>query len=118
MVSSLDELIASMRRDLQRFPSQVTFTPIDAREHRSAARDVDLRGQVGVLGRADDFVRTSAPFVPLAVRLLGRTWIVETLDRASELAAAHSGLNFITLSGEARFADETLSFGEVPRRRV
>ncbi|HVU87776.1 MAG TPA: chromosome segregation protein SMC [Pirellulales bacterium] len=111
VVSTLDELILSMQKDLQRFPSQVTFTPIDAPEHRSATRDVDLRGQTGVLGRADDFVRTSAPFVPLAVRLLGRTWIVDTLERATTLAAAHAGLNFITLAGEARFADETLSFG-------
>jgi len=112
VVTSIDEVLAALRLDPQRFPNQVTFTPVELRDQRPAAREIDLHGRPGIVGRADEFVETSSPYVPLAVRLLGRTWIVDTLDRAASLASEQPGLNFITTAGEARWADGTISFGE------
>ena len=65
-----------------------------------------------MLGRADRFVETEARFLPLAQRLLGRTWFVEKLDRALELSrSAGRGLTFVTLSGELLEPDGTLVVG-------
>jgi chromosome segregation protein len=74
--------------------------------------DVDLTGQPGVVGRADGFVESQSEFEPLVTRLLGRTWIVEKLDHAVQLAAEHSNaVHFVTLSGDLRQADGTLVVG-------
>ncbi|HEY1602604.1 MAG TPA: chromosome segregation protein SMC [Pirellulales bacterium] len=111
VVTSLDEMLASLRQDPQQFSSQITFTPIDDRTHGTTTREVDLHGEVGIVGRADEFVHTSPPFVPLAVRLLGHTWIVDSLSRAAELARKHVQLTFVTLTGEACSGAGTLSCG-------
>ena len=71
-----------------------------------------LEGQPGVLGRADRFVETQPAFTPLAQRLLGKTWIVESLAHAMQLAqSAGLGLDFVTLAGERLQADGTLVVG-------
>ncbi len=64
------------------------------------------------MGRADRFVETQPKFAPLARRLLCRTWIVEKLTHAIELAeSSGGGLNFVALSGELLQADGTLVVG-------
>jgi chromosome segregation ATPase len=69
-----------------------------------------LEGKPGVLGRADRFVETDPEHAPLARRLLGRTWIVENLGRAMELAATASpGLRLVTLAGELLESDGSLT---------
>jgi chromosome segregation protein len=74
--------------------------------------DTFCEGKPGVLGRADRFVETEAKFFPLAQRLLGRTWFVEKLAHAVELAqAVGGGLSFVTLSGEFLEPDGTLVVG-------
>ena len=104
-------MLAALGRTPHRFLAQVTFTPIDARTHRRMTRDIDLQGAPGVLGRADTFVQTAAEYVPLAVRLLGRTWIVDTLARGLALASEHAELTFVTLAGEVIANDGTVSLG-------
>jgi chromosome segregation protein len=111
VVGSLDDMLVALGQSPHRFPTQVTFTPIDARTHRRPAQDVDLQGSAGVLGRADTFVHTSAEYVPLAVRLLGRTWIVDALARGVALAREHRELTFVTLAGEVLADDGTVSLG-------
>ena len=49
-------------------------------------RSCDLTGRPGVVGRADRFVETQPQYAPLVARLLGRTWIVEKLEHALQLA--------------------------------
>jgi chromosome segregation protein len=74
--------------------------------------DVDLSGQPGVVGRADRFVETQPEFEPLVTRLLGGTWIVEKLEHAVQLAAAHGdAVHFVTLAGDLRQTDGTLIVG-------
>ena len=66
----------------------------------------------GVLGRADEFVETAPEFAVLAKRLLGKTWIVESLAHALSLAeSAGRGLNFVTRAGELIAADGTMYVG-------
>ena len=56
VVTTLDEAVAAMQKELQRFPNQVTFTPINAHQHRTAqVREIDLHGQPGIIGRGDLF---------------------------------------------------------------
>ena len=111
VVTSLDEMLISLRQEPQKFPSQVTFTPIDDRTHSATVHEIDLHGQPGIVGRADEFVHTSSPFVPLAVRLLGHTWIVDSLTCAADFARKYADLTFVTLEGEAYSGAGTLSCG-------
>ena len=63
-------------------------------------------------GRADRFVQTAAEYQPLIGRLLGRTWIVEKLATAWQLAkSAPPQTQFVTLGGEMLTADGTLTVG-------
>ena len=105
------ELFAHLQSQSQRLAGRVGFVWLDG--HGAAETpQVDLEGRPGVLGRADRFVETQPRYVPLARRLLGRTWIVETLAHALELSrAAGRGLNFVTLSGDLLEADGTLVVG-------
>ena len=65
-----------------------------------------------MLGRADRFVETETRYLPLAERLLARTWFVEKLAQAMELArTVGQGLSFVTLSGERLEPDGTLTVG-------
>ncbi len=79
---------------------------------------VDLGGQPGVWGRADQFVDSLPEFAPLVRRLLGRTWIVDTLPTAVRLALAEGhGLHFVTADGDLLSADGTLVAGGKPAAR-
>ncbi len=71
----------------------------------------DVAGWPGVRGRADRFVQAALEHAPLVHRLLGRTWIVETLTHALELAKSIDGANFVTIGGELLTADGVLTVG-------
>jgi chromosome segregation protein len=91
---------------------RVGFVRLDPAAARNPLDSVDLYDQLGVLRRADDLVECDAEFVPLARRLLGRTWIVESLAHAVTLSAGVGrGLNFITQAGEMLLADGMLYAG-------
>ncbi len=66
----------------------------------------------GVVARAADWVTCAAEFRPLAEHVLGRVFIVDSLDLALRLAAeALAGCVFVTLAGEVVGADGRLTFG-------
>ncbi|MEW6252431.1 MAG: chromosome segregation protein SMC [Planctomycetota bacterium] len=66
----------------------------------------------GYVARATDWVACDPLHRPLAEHLLGRTFIVETLDAALRLAAdALTGCTFVTLAGETVAADGRIAFG-------
>lgn len=75
----------------------------------------DLSNCDGVLHRADQLIRPGADCPPqLADRLLGATWVVETLGIARKLAQGTGrGCRFITLQGELLDAEGTLFVGTV-----
>jgi len=92
-----------------RFPGRVGFLWLDLAPPPAAA---DLEGQPGVVGRADRFVETDPAYAALVRRLLGTTWIVETLSEALALVGPHHpGVRCVTLAGELVEADGTLVVG-------
>ena len=106
------ELLEHLQGQSQRFGGRVGFIWLDARPAAATPAEIDLEGRPGVLGRADRFVETQPRFAPLARRLLGRTWVVEKLAHALELAQSLGrGLSFVTLAGELLEADGTLVVG-------
>ncbi|MEX2114381.1 MAG: chromosome segregation protein SMC [Pirellulales bacterium] len=91
---------------------RVGLIPLDAPPPRTHLDGIDLHGHDGVLGRADEFVETAPEFAVLARRLLGKTWIVESLSHALALAeSAGRGFHFVTRAGELVAADGTLFLG-------
>ncbi|MGA2060922.1 MAG: chromosome segregation protein SMC [Thermoguttaceae bacterium] len=106
------DLMNFLHKESNRLAGRVGFIWLDGRNEEPAAAGVNLDGRPGVLGRADRFVETQSRFAPLARRLLSRTWIVEKLSHAIELAEnCPVGLSFVALSGELLQADGTLVVG-------
>ncbi len=69
-------------------------------------------GTPGFVARACDWVRCAEEFRPLAEQLLGRTIVVDTLERALRLAAeALAGYAFVTLDGWTVQPDGRLTWG-------
>lgn len=77
----------------------------------------DLSEEPGVVMRADRMLKPSSTDTRLAERLLGRTWIVETLQIALRLKKepAGSDLRFVTLQGELLETGGDLYVGSVRR---
>ncbi len=112
------ELLDGLQHQSGRLAGRVGFLWLDGKNDvgpylpAKRSETVSLEGQPGVLGRSDRFVETEARFLPLAQRLLGRTWFVEKLSHALHLAAsAGRGLTFVTLAGDLLEADGTLVVG-------
>ena len=79
-----------------------------------AADRPNLAGLRGIVSRADGIVRCPENLAALPERVLGDTWVVESLAAAFELAAgAGRGCRFVTLQGELLDADGTLTVGTV-----
>ena len=107
-----DDWFAALAAESPKFSGRVGFLPLAAPEGYAEAEPIDLSGREGVRGRADHFVQVAAGLEPLAARLLGRTWIVETLAIARDLSQdVGRGMTFVTLSGELLSADGSLSVG-------
>jgi chromosome segregation protein len=105
-------LLDHLQQQSHRFSGPVGFIWLEGGEQGQPPPEMDLEGRPGVLGRADRFVETEPRFAPLAKRLLARTWIVEKLSHAIELAESTRGkLSFVTLAGELLSADGTLVVG-------
>jgi chromosome segregation protein len=107
-----EALLADLREQAYRFTGRVGFVWLDETPPVPHVGGRQLDDQPGVVARADRCVETEPRFAALAERLLGRTWIVETLARAWALAAGPGrGCHFVTLSGEHLSADGTLVVG-------
>lgn len=76
--------------------------------------EADLMALPGVIGRADCLVQYAPEFAPLAARLLGQTWLVETLGDALWMRERGGALRFVTRAGEVLEADGTLTVGPAP----
>jgi chromosome segregation protein len=111
VVSDGRELVAHLR-ERATLAGRVGFIRLDVPPAKTHLDALDLHGRSGVLGRADEFVETVPEFAVLAKRLLGKTWIVESLSDALTLAeSVGRGLNFVTRAGELVAADGSLYVG-------
>ncbi len=91
---------------------RTSFLRLDVPVAASAVDRIDLSGEAGVVGRADQFVETSPELGSLTRRLLGRHWFVDSLKTAVRLASGVGrGLNYVTVVGEVLGADGTLTVG-------
>jgi chromosome segregation protein len=106
-----------LRAEAYRLQGRVSVVWLDLDPPTSLLDELNLSGQRGVLGRADQFVETEEAYRALTRRLLGRTWIVETLDDAVRLAAGLGrGLRYVTVAGETLREDGVLTVG--PRQTL
>jgi chromosome segregation protein len=73
---------------------------------------VDLAGEKGIIGRANELVQVDARYETFTRSLLGGTWVCKTLDDAVRL---HNGpgksVRFVTLDGEIVESDGTIIAG-------
>jgi chromosome segregation protein len=114
VVSPQPELFRYVEQNSARFSGRVGFIWLDpnAADFTLPNPSGGLFSRSGVLGRADYFVKTEPQYLHLAHRLLGRTWIVESLVVAKQLyKESDDRTNFITVHGELLEADGTLVVG-------
>lgn len=110
-------VIEQINAELLKMPESMwagrtSFLRLDIPLAASAVDRIDLSGEAGVVGRADQFVETTPDLAPLARRLLGRHWFVDSLATAVRLASGIGrGLSFVTVVGEVVSADGTLTVG-------
>lgn len=117
VVTETKSLAPTLAAEPNSWPGRTTFLRLDVPNPASAVDRVDLAGEPGVMGRADEFVETAPDLTPLVKRLLGRHWLVDSFATAVHLSAGIGrGLNFVTVNGEAILADGTLAVG--PRQSV
>ncbi|MEM9353757.1 MAG: chromosome segregation protein SMC [Planctomycetota bacterium] len=80
---------------------RVSLLRLDVSQAPSVVDRLDLSAEAGVVGRADAFVQTPQELASLGKRLLGRWWIVDSLETALRLAdGVGRGLNYATVAGE------------------
>ncbi len=109
---------ATLLKQAEALPPGAKLMRLDWRTPVAAVDQIDLSEEAGVWGRADQFVDSSAEYQPLIRRLLGRTWIVDTLATAHRLALATGhGLHFVTADGDVLGADGTLVTGRQDQAR-
>jgi chromosome segregation protein len=117
VLAETKELAAELVTGTAAWPGRTSFLRLDVPAPASAVDRIDLAGEPGVMGRADQFVETEADLATLARRLLGRFWLVDKLATALQLASGIGrGLNFVTAACEAVLADGTLTVG--PRQSL
>jgi len=112
VVDADDDWLATLAAYSPRFSGRVGFLDVSQLPSPEDSPSIDLNGRDGVRGRADRFVEVADRWAPLAARLLGRTWLVETLAQARRLSQGDGrGMTFVTLSGELLTADGAVSVG-------
>ena len=112
VLDELAPLADYLQTATDRFSDRVGFIAGDSTP-ASSPPPAELDGQPGVIGPASLGVCAAGDVDWLVERLLGNTWIVESLDVARRLAAAEPGSRFVTLQGELLESDGTLFAGTV-----
>lgn len=115
-ISELDPLLEYLNRGAPPIDGRVGFISVNAGADSSEEDStIDLTGRPGVYGRADLLVQEREKAKGLAKRVLGDTWIVESLDHAATiLKEAPSTLRVVTLQGEVLSASNLLHVGSMP----
>ena len=80
---------------------RATFLPLTAMKNSRGLKETSVLDETGVIGLASDIVTYEDRFSDLVKHLLGRTVVVENIDRAVEIARRyHYSLRLVTLDGE------------------
>ncbi len=105
-VAAADYDPTTLHAALENLPGRVSFVPL-LRE--SSAAPLPGTGDRPPPVPLAALVQSDCP--GLATQLLGRTFVVGTLGDALDQAARHPGCRFVTLRGELRDADGTVTVG-------
>jgi len=112
VVDNGEGLMLALARDADALTTRASFQRLDCSIAGTAVDQIDLAGEAGVMGRADQFVETEPEFEALVTRLLGRVWLVDTLATAARLATTTGrGLSFVTFAGELLTAEGRIDLG-------
>ncbi len=80
---------------------RATFLPITSVGPRDRGREHDALGEKGVIGMADELVKTEDKYKGVAAYLLGRILVVDSLGSALSLARKYKyRIRMVTLEGE------------------
>ena len=80
---------------------RATFLPLTAMKNSRGLKETSVLDETGVIGLASDIVTSEERFHDLVKNLLGRTVVVENIDRAVQIARKyHYSLRLVTLDGE------------------
>lgn len=105
-------LLGALCNQAEPLAARASFQRLDLVTSFDDLDQVDLHGTPGVMGRADRFVEAEPEYALLVKRLLGRTWIVDRLQTAVDLAGgAGRGLSFVTYDGQSITADGQINAG-------
>ena len=107
-----DGLLAAFAAQPGVLTTRAVFERLDVKSAGAAVDRIDLAGEQGVMGRADQFVGAEPNCELMVSRLLGRFWIVDNLATARRLASGKGrGLSFVTFKGECLHADGAIALG-------
>ncbi len=91
---------------------RATFLPLTSIQGRQQEDKTDIRAQKGFIAMADELVDAEARFSNITSFLLGRIYVVDTIDHALEIARNnHYRLRIVTLDGESLNPGGSLSGG-------
>jgi chromosome segregation protein len=106
------ELVDELSSERLKLDGRVGLVQLSAPPTLGADLRVDLSGEGGVIGRANELVQVEERYQTFAQTLLGGTWVCKTLEDAVRL---HNGpgkaVRFVTLDGEIVESDGTILAG-------
>ena len=96
--STAKELISYLKKNRL---GRATFLPLTSVKGGDNSKYTKALGKTGVLGMANELVKTDAVYDGVMAYLLGRVVVVDTIDHAIALAKEfHYSLHIVTLEGE------------------
>ena len=106
------DLVDELSSERLKLEGRVGLVQLSAPPSLGADVKVDLSGESGVVGRANELVQVEDRYKDFAYTLLGGTWVCKTLDDAVRL---HNGrgseVRFVTIDGEIVESDGTIVAG-------
>jgi len=118
-----DQVIDLLQREPSKLDNRVGFICLSEASNPARLKIVDLQSHAGVVGRIDQLIDVQNNGSAVILRLLGCTWVVESLAIALALSKKTTGQRFVSLDGALIEDDGTfvvgakqLSAGLVSRR--
>ncbi len=106
------QLLDLMATEQLKVRGRVGFIQFSDPPTLGADPDIDIDGQAGVIGRANQLVQVQPQYAEFVRKLLGGTWIIRSLADALELHQRQPGrVRLVTLDGEIVEADATVIVG-------
>ena len=107
-----DSLTRAIADEQIKIQGRVGFVDLESPPRLGAIGSVNLNGQPGVIGRADQLVQAKDEHREFVSKLLGGTWLVKKLSDALHLRGNRSdAVRYVTLEGEVVEANGAIVIG-------